>query len=122
MPDNAVTLQGNLTRDFELRYSSSGTAMASAGLAVNNRRKGADGEYEDEAHFFDLQCFGSTADNAAESLMKGVRVIVSGRLSFRQWEKDGERKSKVEVLVDAIGPDLRWATCEVTRNERPERS
>lgn len=116
--DNSVNLVGRLTRDPELRFASSGTAMANAGIAVNNRRKGANGEYDDEAHFFDLQLFGSLAEHAAESLSRGDRVILTGRLSFRQWEKDGEKKSKVEVLVDAIGPDLRWATAQVIKSDR----
>ncbi len=118
MADNSVSLQGNLTRDFELRFANSGTAMASAGIAVNSRRKVGDGEYEDEAHFFNLQLFGTLAENAAESLARGDRVVLNGRLSYRSWEKDGEKKSAIEVLVDAIGPDLRWSTCEITKNER----
>lgn len=119
MSDNSVTLVGNLTRDLELRFTGSGTAAASAGIAVNSRRKGPDGEYEDEAHFFDLQLYGSLAENAAETLTRGTRVVATGRLNFRQWETDGgDRRSKVEVLVDSIGPDLRWATAQVAKNER----
>ena len=118
MPDNSVTLVGNMTRAAELRFSNSGTAMASFGIAVNNRRKGTNGEYEDEAHFFDVQVFGDLAEHVTESIDKGHRVIVNGRLAYRSWEKDGEKKSKVEIIADSVAPDLRWATAEVTRSEK----
>jgi single-strand DNA-binding protein len=119
MSDNDVTLTGNLTRSPELRFSNSGTAMTNLGIAVNNRRKQADGTYEDDPQFFDIQLFGSLAENVAGSLDKGNRVIVTGKLSYRTWESNGEKRSKVEVVADAVGPDLRWATASVTRTERP---
>ena len=120
MADNTVTLVGNLTRDLELRFSNSGTPIASSGLAINNRRKQPDGSYEDDTpHFFDLQIFGSLAENAAETLTKGTRVVVTGRLDYQQWDdKEGNHRSRVLVLADAIGPDLRWATAQVAKTEK----
>lgn len=116
MPDNSVHLVGNMTRDAELRFSNSGTAMASFGLAVNKRRKGVNGEYEDEAHFFDIQTFGDLAEHVAESLEKGARVAINGQLAQRSWETtDGDKRSKVEVVADSVAPDLRWATAQVTK-------
>jgi len=119
MSENEVALVGNLTRAPELRFANSGTALATLGLAVSNRRKQSDGSYEDVPQFFDVQVFGSLAENVAGSLDKGQRVVVTGRLSYRTWETNGEKRSKVEVVADAVGPDLRWATASVTRTERP---
>jgi single-strand DNA-binding protein len=93
--------------------------MANLGIAVSNRRKQSDGSYEDVPQFFDVQIFGSLAENVAGSLDKGNRVIVSGKLTYRTWENNGEKRTKVEVTADAVGPDLRWATASVTRTERP---
>jgi single-strand DNA-binding protein len=119
MAENNVTLVGNVVAEPELRFTNSGMAAASLRLAVNNRRKQANGEYEDEAHFFDVQMFGSMAENAAESLAKGTRIVVQGRLQQRQWEsKEGEKRSKVELLADEVAPSLRWATAAVTKTEK----
>lgn len=121
MPDNSVTLTANMTRAAELRFLPSGQAVASFGVAVNNRKKNqSTGEYEDsEPHFFDVTAFGSLAENVAESLDKGHRVIINGRASYSSWETDdGSKRSKVEIVADSIGPDLRWATATVTKNEK----
>lgn len=118
MADNTVTLVGNITRDPELRFGAgNGIAVLTLGLAVNNRKKGSSGEWEDEANFFDVTAFGSLAENVAESVAKGTRVIVVGRLDWSQWDdKDGGgKRSKVQIIADAIAPDLRWATANVTR-------
>lgn len=117
---NTVLLVGNLTADASLRYTPGGAAVANFGLAVNQRRQNRQSqEWEDRVCFFDVVCYGSLADNTAESIAKGTRVVVSGRLEQRSWETpQGERRSKVEVIADEVGPSLRWATCEVTRNER----
>lgn len=118
--DNSVTLVGNITRDPELRFTPSGQATASFGLAVNrmwNDRQ--TGERKEVTSFFDVVCWREMAENASESLTKGSRVIVSGRLEQRSWEnQEGEKRSKIEVVADEIGPSLRWATAVVTRNER----
>ena len=120
MTDNNVTLVGNVTRDPEMRFLSSGQPVANFGIAINNRKKGANGEYEDaDPFFFDVQAFGSLAENLSESVTKGTRVILTGRVQFRQWENDqGEKRSKVEIVADSVGPDLRWATAAVTRTPK----
>lgn len=117
---NTVELIGNITRDPELRFTPSGAAVANFGLAVNRRwRNQQTNEWEEQVSFFDIVCWRELAENAAESLTKGSRVMVSGRLDQRSWETDnGEKRSKVEVVADEIGPSLRWATAQVTRNER----
>src|SRR5689334_3273122 len=117
---NTVTLVGNITRDPELRFTNAGMAIASFGLAVNDRRQ-RNGEWEEETSFFDITCFGQMGENAAESLNKGARIVVMGKLKQRSWEtQDGQKRSKVEVVADEIGPSLRWATAEVVRSERRE--
>jgi single-strand DNA-binding protein len=118
MADNNVTLTGNLTRDIELRFAAgSGAAIASFGLAVNARKKDDSGNWTDDPKFFDCVAFGDLGENAAESLTKGTRVIVVGRLDWSQWDdKDGGgKRSKVQIIVDGIGPDLRWATATVSK-------
>lgn len=117
---NTVELIGNITRDPELRFTPSGAAVANFGLAVNRRwRNQQTNEWEEQVSFFDVVCWRELAENVAESLTKGSRVMVSGRLDQRSWETDnGEKRSKVEVVADEIGPSLRWATAQVTRNER----
>ena len=117
MSDNNVTIIGNLTRDVELRFTPSGQAVASFGLAQTPRKRNAAGEWEDgDPMFFDVTAWRDLGENIAESLAKGSRVIVSGRLQYRSWENDeGDKRSKVEVVADDIGPSLRWATAEVTK-------
>jgi single-strand DNA-binding protein len=117
---NNVTLVGNITRDPELRFTPSGQATASFGLAVNRRWQNRQTqEWEEATSFFDIVCWRDMAENASESLSRGSRVIVTGRLEQRSWETaEGERRSKVEVVADEIGPSLRWATAQVTKNER----
>ena len=118
--DNTVTLVGNVTRDPELRYTPSGQAVATFGLAVNRRWQNRQtNEWEEKVSFFNIVCWREMAENASESLARGSRVIVSGRLEQRSWETpEGEKRSKVEVVADEIGPSLRWATASITKNER----
>ena len=121
MPDNTVTLVGNVTRDPELRFTPSGAANASFGLAVNRRWQNRQTqEWEERVSFFDVVCWREMAENVSESLTKGSRVIVTGRLDQRSWDdkNTGDKRSKVEVVADEIAPSLRWATAQVTRNER----
>jgi single-strand DNA-binding protein len=117
---NNVALVGNITRDPELRFTPTGQATASFGLAVNRRWQNRQTqEWEEATSFFDVVCWREMAENAAESLGKGARVVVTGRLEQRSWETaDGEKRSKIEVVADEIGPSLRWATAQVTKNER----
>ena len=120
MPDNTVTLVGNVTRDPELRYTPSGQAVASFGLAVNRRWQNRQTQdWEEQVSFFDITCWAQMAENVGESVQKGTRVLVSGRLQQRSWETDnGEKRSKVEVVADEIAPSLRWATAQVQKIER----
>ncbi len=117
---NVVTLVGNITRDPELRFTNTGQATSTFGLAVNRRWQNRQTqEWEEATSFFDIVCWREMAENAAESLSKGSRVIVTGRLDQRSWETpDGDKRSKVEVVADEIGPSIRWATAQVTKNER----
>ena len=92
--------------------------MASFGLAWNRRSQNARGETEEQVSFFDVTCWRQLAENVAESLTKGTRVVVYGRLEQRSWEAgEGERRSKVEIIADDVAPSLKWATAELTRNE-----
>lgn len=116
--DNTVTVVGNVTRDPELRFTPSGAAVATFGLAWNRRSQNARGEMEEQVSFFDVTCWRQLAENVAESVTKGTRVVVYGRLDQRSWETpDGERRSKVEIVADEVAPSLRWATAEITRND-----
>lgn len=117
---NNVDLVGNITRDPELRFTPGGMAVASFGLAVNRRIQNRQSqEWEERTSFFDVVSYGTLAENVSESLQRGSRIMVQGRLEQRSWEtQDGDKRSKVEVIADDIGPSLRWATAEVTKNER----
>jgi single-strand DNA-binding protein len=118
--DNSITIVGNLTRDPELRYTPSGQAQCTVGVAVN--RVWTDrqtNEKKESVSFFNVVLWREMAENAGECLTKGMRVIVNGRLEQRSWEtQDGEKRSVVEIVADEIGPSIRWATAEVKRNER----
>jgi len=120
MADNTVTIVGNLTRDPELRYTPAGAATCQFGVAVN--RVWTDrqtNEKKEATSFFNVVAWREMAENAGESLAKGSRVIITGRLEQRSWETpEGEKRSVVEIVADEIGPSLRWATAQVVRNER----
>ena len=120
--DNTVTLVGNVTRDPELRYTPSGQTIATFGLAVNRRwQNRSNNEWEEQTSFFDVKCWAQMAENVSESIQRGTRVIVSGRLEQRSWETDsGEKRSKIEVVADEVAPSLRWATAQVQKIERRE--
>jgi single-strand DNA-binding protein len=117
---NSITVVGNVTRDPELRFTPSGQPTASFGVAVNRRWQNKQtSEWEEAVSFFDVVCWREMAENASESLSKGSRVIVTGRLEQRSWEtQEGEKRSKIEIVADEIGPSLRWATAEVKKNDR----
>ncbi len=120
MAANHVMLIGNLVDDPELRFTASGVAMARIRFAVN-RRYQRDGEWQEDTSFFAGTLWRDAAENAAESLQKGMRVIITGRLEQRSWETaEGEKRSVVEVSVDEIGPSLRWATAVVTKSPRSD--
>jgi len=118
--ENSVTLVGNLTRDPELRYTPSGAGVASFGLAVN-RRYQVNGEWQEQVSFFNIVAWTELGENAAASLSKGMRVIVTGRLEQRSYEtKDGEKRSVTEIRADELGPSLRWAQAQVERISRDD--
>jgi len=118
MTTNVTTITGNLTRDPELRFTQSGRAVANAAVAVN-RRFMQNGEWVDgPTTFYDLVIWGSLGENVAASLTKGTRVLVSGRMESREWEKDGNKRISWELIVDEMGPSLTYATAEVARTER----
>jgi single-strand DNA-binding protein len=99
---NNVVLQGRLTRDPEVRYTPSGTPVATLGLAVNNRMKQGD-EWKDDPCFIDVVVFGKQAESCGEYLSKGQPVLVEGRLRYRTWEgQDGQKRSKHEVTASRV--------------------
>ena len=118
MADSTVTITGALTRDPELRFTTGGKGIASFGVAVN-RRYQVNNEWQEQTSFFNVSAWGTLGENAAASLTKGTRVIVTGRLEQRSYEtKEGEKRSVVEIIADEIGPSLRWARAEVERIAR----
>ena len=103
MAINRVIISGNLTRDPELRRTQSGMAILSFGVAVNDRRKNAQtGEWEDYANFVDCTMFGNRAEKLSSYLSKGTKVAIDGKLRWSQWERDGQKRSKLEVIVDDL--------------------
>jgi single-strand DNA-binding protein len=117
---NNVTIVGNLTRDPELRFTPSGQATTTFGVAVNRRWQNRQTQdWEEQTSYFDVVCWAQMAENAAQSLTRGSRVIVSGRLDQRSWEtQEGDKRSKIEITADEVAPSLRWATVNITKNER----
>jgi single-strand DNA-binding protein len=100
---NRVILVGNLTRDPELRYLTSGMGVTDIGLAVNDRRKNANGEWVEETTFVDVTLWGRTAEVASEYLSKGSPVLIEGRLKLDTWEtQDGQKRSKLKVVCDRM--------------------
>lgn len=99
---NRVILIGNVTRDPELRYISSGMAVTEIGLAVNDRRKNASGEWIEETTFVDVTLWGRTAEVAGEYVTKGSPLFIEGRLKLDTWEKDGKKNSKLRVVCDRM--------------------
>lgn len=103
MSINRVILTGNLTRDPELRSTASGMPVLGFGIAVNDRHKNSQtGEWEDYANFVDCTMFGKRAEAVAQYLSKGSKIALEGRLHWSQWERDGQKRSKIEVIVDEI--------------------
>ncbi|MDR1493483.1 MAG: single-stranded DNA-binding protein [Planctomycetaceae bacterium] len=99
---NRVILLGNLTRDPELRYTPTGLAVTDVGLAVNDRRKGQNGEWIDEVTFVDITIWGRTAEVVSEYCSKGKPLLVEGRLKLDSWETDGQKKSKLKVIGEKV--------------------
>lgn len=102
MSINRVIISGNLTRDPELRTTQSGMAVMQFGVAVNDRTKNQQGEWVDRPNFVDCTMFGSRAEAVSRYLAKGAKVSIEGKLRWSQWEHDGQKRSKLEVVVDEI--------------------
>lgn len=103
MSINKVLITGNLTRDPELRSTAAGMPVMQFGIAVNDRRKNPHtGEWEDYPNFFDCTMFGNRADKLSQYLSKGSKIAVEGKLRWSQWERDGQKRSKVEIIVDEL--------------------
>jgi single-strand DNA-binding protein len=98
---NSVTLVGNLTKDPELRHLPSGTPVCELRLAVNDRVK-REGEWTDVAYFFDVKCWGRQGEAVAEHMRKGRQVGVQGRLTWREWESEGGKRQRVEIVADTV--------------------
>ena len=118
--DNFTVQIGNLTDDPELRFTNNGTPVANFSLAVNTRVRDGETWRDGETHFFRVNVWRDQAENVAESLTKGNRAVVLGRLRTRSWETtEGNKRSSTEIDADEVAPSLRWATA---RPERAERS
>ena len=103
MSINRVTISGNLTRDAEMRTTGSGTTVISFGVAVNDRRKNSQtGEWEDYPNYIDCTMFGTRAASLQRYLTKGTKVCVEGKLRYSKWEREGQTRSKIEVIVDDL--------------------
>jgi single-strand DNA-binding protein len=111
---------GNLTRDPELRFTTGGRGVASFGIAVS-RRYQVNGEWQEQTSYFNIVAWGQLGENAASTLTKGMRVVVSGRLEQREYQnREGEKRTAIEINADEIGPSLRWATASIERNPRTD--
>ena len=121
MSENSVTLVGNLTDDPELRFTAQGAAVANFRIAVSKRiRDPQTNEWKDgDTSFFRVNVWRQLAENVAESLTRGTRVIVTGTLKMRQWEtQEGEKRSVVEIEATEVGPSLKWAIAKAERASR----
>jgi single-strand DNA-binding protein len=115
---NTITVTGNLTRDPELRFTQGGRAVANFRIA-SSRRFQMNNEWQEQTSFFDVVAWAELGENAAASLSKGARVIVTGRIEQRDFEtREGEKRTVFEITADEIGPSLRWATAQVERTDR----
>lgn len=102
MSINRVCISGNLTRDPEIRSTASGTVVMSFTVAVNERRRNKLGEWDDVANFVDCSMFGTRAESVSRFLSKGSKVAIDGSLRYSSWERDGQKRSKLEVIVGDI--------------------
>jgi single-strand DNA-binding protein len=116
-----ITVIGNLCADPELRYTSTGTPVATFTVASTKRALNKEtGKYEDSGTLFlRVNCWRHLAENVAESAQKGVRVVVSGSLNQRDWEdKEGNKRTSYEVQAEEVAASMQWATCKITKTER----
>jgi len=99
---NRVVMTGNLTRDPELRSLPSGMSVCSLRIACNTRRKGASGEWEDKPNYFDVTVWGAQGENCARYLAKGRPVAIDGRLEWREYEREGQKRQAVDIIADSV--------------------
>lgn len=111
MSVNQVAVTGNLTRAPELRATQGGTPVLSFGIAVNDRRKNASGQWEDVPNFFECVTFGNRATALSDILAKGMKVAIAGKLHYSSWEKDGQKHSKVDIIANEV---------ELMQNRKPQ--
>lgn len=115
---NTITVVGNLTGEPELRFTATGTAMCSGSIA-SNRRYQVNGEWQEETTYFNFTTWRDLAENVAGSLRKGMRVIATGRIQQREWQdKDGNKRTSHDLVIDEIAPSLKWATAVVTKTAK----
>ncbi len=120
MADNSITLVGNLPRDPEIRFTATGRAVASFSMGVG-RRYQVNGEWQEQTSWFNVTAWGQLGENAAATLVKGSRVVVTGRLEQREYtSREGEKRTAIDVVADDIGPSLRWATATVVRTPKTD--
>ncbi len=119
---NNIFLIGNLTRDPELRFTPNGVPVASFGIAVNKRvQNRQSGEWENDADFFNVVVWYKLAENVAESLNKGDRVIVSGRISQENWDdKQGQKRTSYRIIANVVAPSLEFASCKIEKNAKTD--
>ena len=111
MSVNQVAVTGNLTRAPELRATQGGTPVLSFGIAVNDRRKNASGQWEDVPSFFECVTFGNRATALSDILAKGMKVAIAGKLHYSSWEKDGQKHTKVDIIANDV---------ELMQNRKPQ--
>lgn len=99
---NRVVLTGNLTRDPELSATPNGLSICKLGIAVNTRRKSAEGQWEEKPNFFRITVFGKQAESCHQYLKKGRPVAIDGRLEWSQWERDGQKRESVDIIADNV--------------------
>ncbi len=99
---NKLQLLSTITKDIEMKYAQSGTAIASFSVAYNTKYKDQSGQYVEKAAFFDVTAFGKTAENLQKYFHKGSRILIDGELDYQSWEKDGQKRSKVAIKLNSF--------------------
>ena len=118
MVDNTVTIVGTVTMDPEMRKTGTGMSVLNLNFAGPKKRRFVDGQWEnvdDDPQYFTGVVFGQQAENVEKSITKGMRVIIVGKLNYSSWEdrESGATRSKIEIIIDEIGPALKWATTNI---------
>ena len=122
---NTVALSGRVTRDCSMKYTNSGFQICSFTIAVKKSRKDTNGTWSDTAHFFDCTYFGKAAEAISPYLIKGQQIMIQGNLEQQTWEKNGQKNSKVTVIIDSVvlvGGSPRESQPQQTYNNQPQQS